>query len=70
MKYRVLNPHGHPAEINGERVPICGHDVKTPSGLIKETLRYYEGDVFEAPKGFDADGRLLREGFVEVVQDG
>ena len=65
MKYRVLNPHGHPAEINGERVPICGHDVKTPSGLIKETLRYYEGDVFEAPKGMDTDW-LLSAGYIEV----
>lgn len=54
-QYRVLNPRNIPAG-----VPVIGY---------KEHA-WEAGEVFEAPPGFDADGRLEREGFVEVVKNG
>lgn len=56
-KFRVLNPRGITGP-NGERVPLVGFGDKA----------WYEGDVIDPPPGFDADGRLEREGFLEVVR--
>ena len=55
-KYRVLNPRNI-----RKGVAIIGY---TRDG---ETTRWYEGDVFEAPDGFDPDGRLLKQGYIEEV---
>ena len=53
--YRVLNPQGIPAG-----VPIVSYGK---GGVV---THWYEGDVFEAPVGFDSDGRLLREGYLAI----
>lgn len=62
-RYRVLNPRGLRAG-----TPLIGY---TPASNPEAVQRWYEGDVFEVPPGFDRDGRLLRDGFVEeVIADG
>ena len=55
-KYRVLNPRKL-----AKKVPIIGFT------LDGNTTHWYEGDVFEPPDGFDPDGRLLQDGYIEEV---
>ena len=54
-KYRVLNPRQMP---KGAWIVRFGEE------------RWYEGDVFSAPRGFDKDGRLLRNRFIKEVKGG
>ena len=54
-KYRVLNPRKMP---KGTWIVRFGEE------------RWYEGDVFSAPRGFDKDGRLLRNRFIKEVKGG
>ena len=54
-KYRVLNPRGM---ANGTWIVRFGKE------------RWFAGDEFAPPKGFDKDGRLERNGFVERVKAG
>lgn len=54
-RYRVLNPRNIP-----DGVPVIGYGQQS----------WAAGEVFEAPEGFDADGRLLREGYIEEVKRG
>ena len=63
-KYRVLNPHGHPREIDGNRIHIIAY--QPPGQEIPD--RWYEDDVFEPPKGMTM-AWLLTEGYV-VKADG
>ena len=56
-QYRVLNPRAIPAG-----VPIIGFNTAGKS------FSWNEGELFTPPAGFDADDRLLREGFYEEVK--
>ena len=60
-KYRVL----HPSHLGPGEIILLNY--RTKEGKL---LTFGEGDVFEKPVGFDADGRVLREGFYEEVKDG
>ena len=54
-KYRVLNPRKMP---KGTWIVRFGDD------------RWYEGDVFMPPRGFDKDGRTQAQTFGGGVSDG
>ena len=54
-KYRVLNPRD---------IPKGRYIIRFKKG--DEEQRYFEGDEFEPPKGFDLE-RFVKGGFVEPV---
>lgn len=63
-RYLVLNPQGHPAEVDGNRVHIIAY--QPPQQELP--ARWYEGDIFEPPKGMGLDW-LLAEGYIKEVPD-
>lgn len=60
-KFRVLNPRGIPAEVNGERVRILAFKVGDTE------VDAFEGDELVPPiSTADAEG-LVEKGFLEVI---
>lgn len=57
--YRVLNPRN---------IPTGVHIISFQKG--EWLVRWYEGDVIFLPDGIDTGGRLIREGYLEEVEDG
>ena len=57
-KFRVLNPRSIPSD-----QPILGYRDK--DGAVHQ---WYEGEEFSPPAGFDSDGRMLADGFIEEVK--
>lgn len=56
VTYRVANPEGVPAEINGERIWIFSQGER----------RYFEGDIYDGA----SPAEPLRRGFIVEVRNG
>ena len=61
-RYRVLNPRGFTAGVASISFSPIGNT--DPAKVV----RWYEGEEFTPPDGFDSDGALLAGGYIEEVR--